>query len=104
MCAFQDSVTSTFTTTVGQETTQGNARGARAGANVVTGAEISTHLCDVAAEAVVANGLAMRCTMVNKDVRRMHAEPQPDGSPADMDARADIALFEVSGHSKFYMA
>ena len=36
----------------------------RAGAHFVTGAEISQHMCDVAAETVIVNGYGAKCIMV----------------------------------------
>ena len=33
---------------------------------------------------------------VNKDVRRMDLVAKPDGSPPDMEARADLCIFEAS--------
>ena len=68
---------------------------ARAGADHVTGAELCQHMCDVAAEAVVMNGYAARCLMVNKDVRRMDTVARPDGTPADMEQRANLCIFEA---------
>ncbi|KAK9846546.1 hypothetical protein WJX81_006344 [Elliptochloris bilobata] len=67
----------------------------RAGADWVTAVEISGHMADAAAEALVANGFAGRSVVVARDVRRVHADPQPGGRPADLDARADIVIFEV---------
>ena len=61
----------------------------------MTGAEISQHMCDVAAETVVMNGYAARCIMINKDVRRIRAEKLPDGTLPDMDYRASLCIFEV---------
>lgn len=61
----------------------------------MTGAEISQHMCDVAAEAVVMNGYAAKCIMINKDVRHIHAETLPDGTLPDMDYKADLCIFEV---------
>ncbi|KAK9917705.1 hypothetical protein WJX75_007354 [Coccomyxa subellipsoidea] len=68
---------------------------ARAGADRVTGAEIGQHMCDVAAEAVVLNGYAGKCIMINKDVRRMDAAAKPDGTPPDMEQKANVCIFEV---------
>lgn len=36
----------------------------RAGADFVTGAEVSQHMCDLAAETVIHNGYGTRCIMV----------------------------------------
>ena len=33
---------------------------------------------------------------VNKDVRRMDLVTKPDGSPPDMEAKADLCIFEAS--------
>ena len=68
----------------------------RAGADHVTGAEVCQHMCDVAAEVVVMNGYAAKCLMVNKDVRRMDASAKPDGTPPDMEHRANLCIFEAS--------
>ena len=32
---------------------------------------------------------------INKDVRRMDLVPKPDGSPPDLEAKADLCIFEV---------
>ena len=61
----------------------------------MTGAEISQHMCDVAAEAVVMNGYAAKCVMINKDVRRIHSETLPDGTLPDMEYKANLCIFEV---------
>jgi len=61
----------------------------------VTGAEISLHMCDVAAETVVMNGQAAKCIMINKDVRRLHSETLPDGRAPDMAYKANLCIFEV---------
>lgn len=61
----------------------------------MTGAEISQHMCDVAAEAVVMNGYAAKCVMINKDVRRIHSEMLPDGTLPDMEYKANLCIFEV---------
>ena len=61
----------------------------------MTGAEISQHMCDVAAEAVVMNGYAAKCVMINKDVRRIHSETLPDGTLPDMEYKANLCVFEV---------
>ena len=52
-------------------------------------------MCDVAAEAVVMNGYAGRCLMINKDVRRMDTIANPDGMPADMDKKANLCIYEA---------
>ena len=72
----------------------------RAGATHVTGAELSQHMCDVAAEAAVMNGYAAKCIMVNKDVRRLYATKPPDGTQPDMEQKANLCIYEValSGH------
>ena len=72
---------------------------------------MSQHMADVAAEAVVMNGFAQQCLIVNKDVRRINAVTKPDGTPPDLERKADICVYEVSfeihglgdwnfGHSK----
>ena len=71
----------------------------RAGADHVTGAELCQHMCDVAAEAVVMNGYAAKCLMVNKDVRRMDTVAKPDGTPPDLEQRANLCIFEASAHT-----
>ena len=67
----------------------------RAGADRVTGAEIGQHMCDVAAEAVVMNGYAAKCLMINKDVRRIDVAAKADGTPPDMEQKANLCMFEV---------
>lgn len=67
----------------------------RAGATHVTGAEISQHMCDVAAETVVMNGYAAKCIMINKDVRRLHASKLPEGTVPDMEQKASLCIYEV---------
>ena len=52
-------------------------------------------MADAAAEALVANGFASRSLVIARDVRRVHADPQPGGRPADLEARADLVIFEV---------
>ena len=69
-----------------------------AGTDWVTAVEISGHMADAAAEALVANGFASRSLVIARDVRRVHADPQPGGRPADLEARADLVIFEV-GHN-----
>ena len=71
----------------------------RAGAMHVTGAEISQHMCDVAAEAVVMNGYAAKCLMINRDVRRVHASKLPDGTEPDMKHKANLCIYEASAVS-----
>ena len=71
----------------------------RAGATHVTGAEISQHMCDVAAEAVVMNGYAAKCLMINRDVRRIHASKLPDGTEPDMEHKANLCIYEASAVS-----
>ena len=70
----------------------------------MTGAEISQHMCDVAAEAVVMNGYAAKCIMINKDVRRIHAEKLPDGRAPDMDYKCNLCIFEVCASSSLHPA
>ena len=69
----------------------------RAGAEWVVGAEVNQCMCDAGVEILVINGLAGKCLMVNKDVRRMlaAATAQPHGTPPDMLHKADLAVFEV---------
>ena len=61
----------------------------------MVGAEVSQAMCDVGVETLVMNGCAAQCVMLNKDVRHMEVVAKPDGTPADMDNKADIAIFEV---------
>jgi hypothetical protein len=71
----------------------------RAGATHVTGAELSQHMCDVAAEAVVMNGYAAKCLMINRDVRRIHASKLPDGTEPAMEHKANLCIYEASAVS-----
>ncbi|DBA90775.1 TPA: hypothetical protein ACH3X1_003982 [Trebouxia sp. C0004] len=68
---------------------------ARAGAEWVVGAEVSQAMCDAGAETVVMNGYGAKCIMVNKDVRHLETSAKPDGTPPEMQSKADIAIFEV---------
>ena len=62
----------------------------------MVGAEVNQSMCDAGVETLVMNGLAAKCLMVNKDVRRMHAvAAAPDGTPPDMQHKAEMAVFEV---------
>ncbi len=56
---------------------------------------MSQHMCDLAMEAVLMNGYAPRVTIVNKDIRRMDLERKPDGTPPDLERKADIMVYEV---------
>ena len=76
-------------------TNQNPSQGGSAGADWVTAVEVSGHMADAAAEALVANGFAARSVVVARDVRRVHADAQPGGRPADLDARADLVIFEA---------
>lgn len=67
----------------------------RAGADWVVGAEINQSMCDVGVETLVMNGLGAKCLMVNKNVCHLEVHVKPDGSPPDMQSKADIAIFEV---------
>ncbi|KFM25022.1 Protein arginine N-methyltransferase 7 [Auxenochlorella protothecoides] len=67
----------------------------RAGAASVVGAEINRHMCDVAEECLASNGCLGRVTMLDRDVRRMAAEPGPDCAPADLERRVDLLIYEV---------
>ena len=72
----------------------------RAGAKWVVGAEVNQSMCDAGVESLVMNGMAGKCLMVNKDVRRMHAaSAHRDGTPPDMLRKADLAVFEVCAWS-----
>ena len=68
----------------------------RGGAGWVVGAEVSQAMCDVGVQTLVMNGYASQCIMLNKDVRHMEIDAKPDCTPADIDKKADIAIFEVS--------
>lgn len=68
---------------------------ARAGAKEVFACEISSHMTDVAEETVIMNGFFDKITVFNKDVRRMDTQPRPDGTPADLPRRANMAVFEI---------
>lgn len=63
----------------------------------MVGAEINRHMCDVAEECLASNGCLGRVTMLDRDVRRMTAEPGPDGAPADLERRVDLLIYEVGG-------
>lgn len=52
-------------------------------------------MCDVGVQTLVMNGYAAKCIMLNKDVRHLGTAAKADGTPADMDQKADIAVFEV---------
>ena len=52
-------------------------------------------MCDVAAEAVVMNGYAAKCIMINRDVRRLYATKPPDGTQPDMEQKANLCIYEV---------
>ena len=58
-------------------------------------------MCDVAAEAVVMNGYAAKCIVINKDVRRLHATKPPDGTEPDLEQKANLCIYEVPspGHA-----
>ena len=69
---------------------------ARAGADRVVACEINGHMCDVGEETVVMNGFADRILMLNRDARRMSAAVRkPDGTPPDLDRKADVLIYEV---------
>ena len=68
---------------------------ARSGAKEVFAVEISSHMTDVAEETVIANGFFRNTTVYNKDVRRLDTQPHPDGTPADLPRRANMAIFEI---------
>lgn len=63
----------------------------------MVGAEVNQSICDAGVGSLVMNGLAGKCLIINKDVRRMFAAAtaQPDGAPPDMLHKADLAVFEV---------
>jgi type II protein arginine methyltransferase len=70
---------------------------ARAGAGAVAAAEVSPHMADVAEECVLANGFLGRITVLDRDARRLGVGPglKPDGQAAELERRADVAVFEV---------
>lgn len=68
----------------------------RAGARHVVAAEVLASMADVCQATVAANGMAARVAVVNGDVRRLRAGPQPGGSQGELPARgADLIVFEV---------
>ncbi len=52
-------------------------------------------MCDVGVETLVMNGFGAKCIMVNKDVRHLEVRAKPDGTPPDLQRKADVAVFEV---------
>ena len=68
---------------------------ARAGADAVVAVEVSQHMCDVGEECVVMNGFAHKVLFLNRDARRMDVSRKPDGTPPDMEDKADIMVYEV---------
>ena len=59
------------------------------------GAEVSQSMCDAGVQTLVMNDYGAKCIMVNKDVRHLETSAKPDGTPPDMQSKADIAIFEV---------
>ena len=68
---------------------------ARAGADKVVSVEMSQHMCDVGEECIVMNGFANKILFLNRDARRMDVVPKPDGTPPDMERKADLLIYEV---------
>ena len=68
---------------------------ARAGADKVVAVEMSQHMCDVGEETVVMNGYADKILVLNRDARRMDVVRKADGTPPDMEQKADILIYEV---------
>ncbi|QDZ17548.1 S-adenosyl-L-methionine-dependent methyltransferase [Chloropicon primus] len=68
---------------------------ARAGADKVVSVEMSQHMCDVGEECVVMNGFASKILFLNRDARRMDVLRKPDGTPPDMERKADLLIYEV---------
>jgi predicted RNA methylase len=68
---------------------------ARAGADQVFAAEISSHMADVAEETAIMNGYFGKIMVLDRDVRRMDAQPKSDGTPQELPHPADVAVFEV---------
>ena len=67
----------------------------RGGADRVVSVEMSQHMCDVGEECVVMNGYADKILFLNRDARRMDVVRKPDGTPPDMEKKADILIYEV---------
>jgi len=80
---------------------------ARAGADQVYAAEVSSHMADVAEETIIANGFLGKIIVLDKDSRRLSAasgtgtddDPmtmmRPDGTAAELPRRADLAVYEI---------
>ena len=60
-------------------------------------------MCDVAAEAVVMNGYAAQCIMINRDVRRLFATKPPDGTQPDMEQKANLCIYEVPSSAHLFI-
>lgn len=69
----------------------------------MVGAEVNQAMCDAGAETLVMNGFGAKCLMINKDVRRLDVTAKPDGTPPDMQHKADMAVFEVCMPSMWMM-
>ena len=76
---------------------------ARAGADTVIAVEQSSHMCSVAEAVIAANGLSRKCTVLQRDARRMFAATsdglragrKPDGAAPELERKADMLVFEV---------
>eukprot|EP00899_Mesostigma_viride_P015398 jgi/Mesvir1/2385/Mv22134-RA.2 len=68
---------------------------ARAGADRVWAVEHNKRMCDVGEECVVMNGAVAKVIIVNKDLLNMSGDKLPDGSPPDIDKKADVLIYEV---------
>jgi SAM-dependent methyltransferase len=76
---------------------------ARAGADVVVGVELSSHMCEVADRAICDNQLTARCSVIQGDARRLFAATstglrsglKPDGRTPELERQADVLVFEV---------
>jgi len=76
---------------------------ARAGADAVIAVEQSSHMCEVAQQTICRNGFAAKCTVVNRDARRilaatspgMRGGRKPDGEAPELERQADVLIFEV---------
>ena len=80
---------------------------ARAGADVVTAIERSSHMTDVGEETACVNGFAGKIHCLNRDARHvltseslpglqpLNGALKPDGVPTEMKAKAGVMVFEI---------
>jgi hypothetical protein len=66
-----------------------------AGAARVDAVESVAHVAAAAERAVAAARLSGRVRVLHKDARFLNVGKQPDGRPGDLDAGADVVVFEV---------